>query len=337
MVRIQDIADMAGVSRTTVSNVIRGNTKKVSQETIDKITKILDEQKYVPNMASMSLTGNVSKIIGLVTYYQIHGMHAAQDTFVGELIGSIENEIRRRGYYMMLISAEAHQEIIDVASSWNMDGLIVLGYTEEEYIKLTKKLNKKMVLIDTYPDGEYTFQNVGIDDFDGGYQVGRYLYNCGYKNALFLAEWDMGANRQRWLGFKAAMEDCGTSCPRSRYIQMAIDPKVRLRQYKRWIQTFKAAGALAFSSDYTAIEAMNFFYDLGIKVPDEISVVGFDDNVYATMVRPRLTTVRQNVTEKGKIAADRLIRMINGEVLTEMCITSPVRLIKRESVKDLRK
>lgn len=71
MVRIQDIADMAGVSRTTVSNVIRGNTKKVSQETIDKITKILDEQKYVPNMASMSLTGNVSKIIGLVTYYQI--------------------------------------------------------------------------------------------------------------------------------------------------------------------------------------------------------------------------------------------------------------------------
>lgn len=334
MVRIQDIADMAGVSRTTVSNVIRGNTKRVSQETIDKITKILDEQKYVPNMASMSLTGDVSKIIGLIIYAEIHGMHAARDSFVGELIGVIEAEVRKRGYYLMLISAETCNEVITVASSWNMDGLIVLGYSEEEYFKLKKKLNKKVVLIDTYPSDEYTFQNVGVDDYDGGYQVGCYLRECGYMNAMFLAETRMGSDYRRWLGFKAGMEEGGKYCSKSRYLMVEKEQRARMKQYKKLLPKLLEAEALAFTSDYAAIEAMSFFDDMNVKIPEDISIVGFDDNVYAKLVRPRLTTVHQNVGEKGKIAVDRLIRMITGEELSEYCIMSKVQLIKRDSVKE---
>ena len=334
MIRIQDIADMAGVSRTTVSNVIRGNTKRVSQETIDRITKILEEQNYVPNMASMSLTGNVSKIIGLVTYHKVHGMHATQDTFVGELLGTIENEIRKRGYYLMLISAETHQEVVSIASSWNMDGLIVLGYTEKEYNKLRKKLNKKMILIDTYPDNEYTFQNVGVDDFDGGYQVGKYLCECGYTKALFLAEMTRGSDWCRWKGFKKAMEEAGEVCNEDRYIVIGKGQMMRVRQYERMMPKFIEAKALAFSSDFNAVEAMSIFWDMGYKVPDDVSVVGFDDNIYATLIRPKLTTVRQDVEEKGITVVNRLIRMIDGEELPEMCVRNKVTLIKRDSVKE---
>lgn len=337
MVRIQDIADMAGVSRTTVSNVIRGNTKRVSQETIDKITRILDEQKYVPNMASMSLTGNVSKIIGLVTYHEVHGMYATQDTFVGELLGTIENEIRKRGYYLMMISGETCEEVVSIASSWNMDGLVVLGYTEKEYKKLKKKLNKKMILIDTYPDDPekgYTFQNVGVDDFDGGYQVGKYLYECGHKNALFLAEMTRGSDLCRWNGFKAAMEEHGETCGEDRHIVLGKGTKVRARQYERMLPQILEAEAMAFSSDFNAVEAISTLWDLGYMVPDDVSVVGFDDNIYATLMRPRLTTVRQDVEEKGKIVVNRLIRMIDGEELPEMCVRNKVQLIKRDSVKE---
>ena len=86
MIRLQDIADMAGVSRTTVSNVINGNTKRVSQETIDKITRILKEQNYVPHMGSVMLSGHGSRIIGVVLGFAVtHGMQALQDSFVGEL------------------------------------------------------------------------------------------------------------------------------------------------------------------------------------------------------------------------------------------------------------
>ena len=161
MIRLQDIADMAGVSRTTVSNVINGNTKRVSQETIDKITAILKEQNYVPHMGSVMLSGHGSRIIGVVVgFNQAHGMQPLQDSFVGELVGTIQNEAEAKGYYIMLIGGENIQHVVDIASRWNVEGLIILGYNDEKYRQLSRKLNKKMVLIDTYPAGEYFFQNV---------------------------------------------------------------------------------------------------------------------------------------------------------------------------------
>lgn len=128
MIRLQDIADMAGVSRTTVSNVINGNTKRVSQETIDKITAILKEQNYVPHMGSVMLSGHGSRIIGVVLgFAQAHGMYSLQDSFVGELVGTIQMEAEMKGYYVMLI-------------------------------------------------GGKNIQNVGVDDYSGGYQIGSASY-----------------------------------------------------------------------------------------------------------------------------------------------------------------
>ena len=128
MIRLQDIADMAGVSRTTVSNVINGNTKRVSQKTIDKITAILKEQTYVPHMGSVMLSGHGSRIIGVVLgFAQAHGMYSLQDSFVGELVGTIQMEAEMKGYYVMLIGGE-------------------------------------------------NIQNVGVDDYSGGYQIGSASY-----------------------------------------------------------------------------------------------------------------------------------------------------------------
>ena len=128
MIRLQDIADIAGVSRTTVSNVINGNTKRVSQKTIDKITAILKEQNYVPHMGSVMLSGHGSRIIGVVLgFAQAHGMYSLQDSFVGELVGTIQMEAEMKGYYVMLIGGE-------------------------------------------------NIQNVGVDDYSGGYQIGSASY-----------------------------------------------------------------------------------------------------------------------------------------------------------------
>ena len=108
-----------------------------------------------------------------------HGMQALQDPFVGELIGNICMETEEKGYYVMLIGGEDIQNVVDIASKWNVEGLIILGYNEERYRSLSRKLNKKMILIDAYPEGAYTFQNVGVDDYSGGYQIGEYFYSCG--------------------------------------------------------------------------------------------------------------------------------------------------------------
>lgn len=174
MIRLQDIADMAGVSRTTVSNVINGNTKRVSQSTIDRITAILKEQNYVPHMGSVMLSGHGSRIIGVVLGFSfIHGMQSLQDSFVGEITGTLQVEAENRGYYIMLIGGERIDNVVDMASRWNVEGLIIIGYNEEQYHQLSRKLNKKMVLIDAYPKGGYSFQNVGVDDFPADIRSGN--------------------------------------------------------------------------------------------------------------------------------------------------------------------
>ena len=149
MIRLQDIAEMAGVSRTTVSNVTNRNKKIVSHETINKITASLKEQNYVPHMGSVMLSGHGSRIIGVVLgFTYAHGMQSLQDPFVGELIGNIRMETEEKGYYVMLIGGEDIQNVVDIASKWNVEGLIILGYNEERYRSLSRKLNKKMILIE---------------------------------------------------------------------------------------------------------------------------------------------------------------------------------------------
>ena len=335
MIRLQDIAEMAGVSRTTVSNVINGNTKRVSQATIDKITAILKEQNYVPHMGSVMLSGHGSKIIGVVLgFHYAHGMQSLQDPFVGELVGTIQMETEEKGYYVMLIGGENIQNVVDIASKWNVEGLIILGYNEEQYRRLSRKLNKKMILVDTYPEGAYTFPNVGVDDYSGGYQIGEYLYSCGYEKALFVAETDKDTDYYRWMGFKQAMEKRGKFCSCSRYIVVPGEKHLRLRKYGELLPRFLEARALAFSSDYDAIEAMNFFFDKGIRIPDQISVTGYDDCIYASMVRPKLTTVHQDVRQKAHMALKCLMKLIKGERLEELNIKSPVYLVKRDSVRE---
>lgn len=336
MIRLQDIADMAGVSRTTVSNVINGNTKRVSQATIDRITAILKEQNYVPHMGSVMLSGHGSRIIGVVLGFSfIHGMQSLQDSFVGEITGTLQIEAEERGYYIMLIGGEKIENVVDMASRWNVEGLIILGYNEEQYHQLSRKLNKKMVLIDAYPEGEYTFQNVGVDDYSGGYQIGEYLASCGHHNALFLAETVKDSDYFRWLGFKQAIEKKNGFCSKSRYIVIPGEPRHRLKKYDELLPRFLKAGALAFSSDYTAVEAINFFTDKGIRIPDQISVTGFDDNFYAQIVRPKLTTVHQDVHQKAVLAFRKLLLMSEGKEPAEKNVKSPVWLVKRDSVKEI--
>ena len=136
------------------------------------------------------------------------------------------------------------------------------------------------------------------------------------------------------MGFKQAMEKKGGFCSRSRYIVVPGKKKYRLRKYEELLPHFLEAKALAFSSDYDAIEAMNFFSDKGIRVPDQISITGYDDSMYASMVRPKLTTVHQNVQQKAHMALKRLMQLIQGEELKELNIKSPVYLVKRDSVRE---
>ena len=128
MTTIKDIAKAAGVSVTTVSNVIHGNAGRVSPATIEKIQQIMKEMHYIPNMGARLLVRNQSKIIGVI----IHGYREAKDgtfhsPFTAEIIGAMEREIRLNGYYMMLYASDSPEEIKNLVANWNVDGIITVG------------------------------------------------------------------------------------------------------------------------------------------------------------------------------------------------------------------
>lgn len=337
MKRLQDIADQVGVSRTTVSNVLHGNTKKVSKEMIRKISEILNQEGYVPNTSSRELTCKGSCIIGLVLGYScIHGIPSLRDTFVAEFLSGVEETAHRNGYYVMLINGQDKNtdQVAEIASRWNVDGLVVLGLDEQKYKELRRQLNKYMVLIDTYPEAEYHYVNVGTDDFGGCVMIAKYLLDNGYTQAIFVAECDTGADHYRWKGFQHQMRSAGIDCGEERHILLPEDLSLRRVMYGHYLDCFVQAGAVALASDYDAAEVMNYLQDHGIQVPEQVSVTGFDDCIYAELLHPPLTTVRQNVPAKAEAAVELLVRLIRQEPVECKNYVQPVELIRRSSVRE---
>ena len=337
MIRVKDIANMVGVSPTTVSNVIHGNTKRVSQETAQKISSILDEVGYIPNMGARLLSQNTSHIIGLVIGFDyLHGELAMQDPFVSTFVGQISSEIENAGYYMMIIRGDDCRKVAEVTSRWNVDGLIVLGWTEKSHKTLKKMLKKPTVAIDTYVSDPELVVNVGTDDFDGAYQLGKYWADHGFRKTLFLTENTAEMDQCRFAGFQRAMTEAFGECKKEeRLILLSARKEVRRLQYDELLPRFREAGSLAFISDYLAIDAVDYFIDKGVRVPEDISITGFDDTFYAELIRPRLTTVHQNIGLKASTAMQLLLRLINREKLPEeeRNIKIAVQLVVRESVR----
>ncbi|OON97757.1 MAG: transcriptional regulator [Epulopiscium sp. Nele67-Bin005] len=335
MITLQNIADKLGVSRTTVSNVLHGKTKRVSKETQDKISKMLEEEGYVPNMGSLIMTKNSSRLIGLTLGSQtFHHMHALQTPFISEFLSHLQLEAEKHGYYMMIISGENTNSIVDIASRWNIDGLILFSFNEERYKSLTQKLNKPMVLIDYYPEkGSTSFYNIGIEDYDGGFQIGNYLYKRGLTEALFIAETNKDSDYERWKGFKKAQEQGGKKCSQDRYIVLSSNIADVESFYKRNLERFLTVQALSFSSDFRAMEAMQILTQLGLNIPKDISITGFDDNLYCKFANPPLTTIHQDIKCKAILAFGQLMKIINNEPIENPNIYSPVKLIIRNSVK----
>ena len=177
MVTIKEIAELTGVSPTTVQNVIHGRTNKVSKENLERIRSALAELHYVPRLAHETMTRGRTKIIGVVIWAnRRYEETAAADPFYGQIIGFLESEIRRAGYYMMLYIEADVDTIFRTAASWNMSGVIAVSFTKQSLEKLRTLMDGYPVIgIDTARRTGPVADNVGLDDEDGGYRMTKYL------------------------------------------------------------------------------------------------------------------------------------------------------------------
>ena len=338
MIRIKDIADRAGVSPTTVSNVIHGKTGRVSKATVEKINRILKEMEYVPSISPRMLANNSSGLIRVALGFMKKGNASSfEDPFVSAMLGNLEYQIREHGYYMMLVARHEQDDIMQQALGWNFDGMIAMALKEKEIAELSERLGKPLVTIDQYLPPELGVRSITMDDRGGAYQMSQYLIGKGHKKFLFLSDCDLGVDHYRWLGVRQAMEEAGIEDFESRHIVIPWNPEQREKAYEEMLPFFKKQTALFFSSDYYALEASNFLQNRGIKVPEEISIAGFDDVTYATLARPKLTTVHQMVDGKARRAVEVLMHLIQDEPVQKDIPPLPTTLVERESVRDLTK
>lgn len=338
MVRLKDIAEKAGVSTTTVSNVIHGRTSRVSKENIEKIQGLLEEAHYIPNKSLKNKDLNNLNFIGVVVAFSQRGeKKILEDPFFTEILATLEERIRQYGYYMMLYTAEESFDIFHLASNWILAGMIIFGFTGSDCVNLRKQTDVPFVTIDGYLEekSRKNFVNIGLDDYNGGYQMAKLLLSYGHQKILFLSDSDETIDHTRWLGFQKALLEEKIACDDNSHFMIELNPTQRRLQYQSALSFFKSHSALFFSSDYYAVEAMNFFMDRGIAVPEQISIAGFDDNILAKLVRPSLTTVHQDISKKAELAMEDLILLINQETVEEKHKELPVHIVIRDSVKNL--
>lgn len=141
MVTIKEIANTLGLSTTTVSNVIHGKTKEVSEDTIERVKEILKKYEYVPNINARNLAKNNSRIIGIALKSRkghFIGKNYIKDAFTSELVGAIERAVKDAGYFLMIYISDNIAETLSYISTWNVDGLILLGMMNEDCSKIKK-------------------------------------------------------------------------------------------------------------------------------------------------------------------------------------------------------
>lgn len=338
---IKEIANSLGVSTATVSNVIHGHLNKMSPETAQTIRKKLEEYQYIPNMGARILAKGGSEIVGIITNYPNREEKLAlADPFVSEMIAALENAIRCRGYYTMLRAAQTAAEIHWISQTWNAVGLIVMGLQANQCRELMQATRKPIVFVDCYFDRGEQYNNIGLDDQGGMRQLTEYLLKLGHRKMLLVGDqptlWGVDALRLR--GHQQALAAAGLSWSEQRYFYLSKDRKCRRRDYQRLVERFRQEGhtACLFISDYYAVEAMGFLTDHGVRVPEDLSITGFDDNILSRVVRPRLTTVHQNVTQKAQTAIRVLFDILDGTAQEPVSMTLPTRVVRGGSVRDLR-
>lgn len=325
-VTIRDIADELGLSTATVSNVLHGKPGKASEETIRRVHALLEERRYIPSMAGILLSRNASRIIGVVVNdHEKYEGCALEDAFIASSLSALSREIERRGRFMMVRQTTQTEEIIRFASMWNMDALVLMGFCERDYRHLRSHMRIPFVVYDGYTDRVERISNIVIDHADGGFQAGAYLKRLGHTRALFIADNAICMDAERYEGF---VEGFG---PAQRML-VPVRREERLAFYEEHLAQIRQHTAVFAASDVYAAELMRFLLRHGVRVPEDISVVGFDDTPLCELTTPSLTSVRQDGAMRASCAMEALCALAEGKPARERVVL-PVCLVERESTK----
>ncbi|WP_206483322.1 LacI family DNA-binding transcriptional regulator [Thalassotalea sp. G2M2-11] len=329
-----DIAYRAGVSQSTVSRALR-NSPLVNEETRQKVQAIAQELNYKVDKHASSLRTQQSDTIALLLFEDPTNDDSLINPFFLSMLGSITRACAQKGYDLLVsfqqLSDDWHADFED---SKKADGLILLGYGdfvdyEDKLLKLSEQ-NTHFIRWGAQVKNDKII-SVGCDNFHGGYQVTEHVIKNGRTKFAFLGDASSHSPEflDRYHGFCQALTDNKLSVNS----ELQVDAfSVEESGYQAACQLLEKGiefDAIFGASDLIAIGAMRALQEHGIKIPEQVAVVGFDDIAVASFTIPGLTTAKQDTTLAGNLLVDNLIALIQGE--TPETVLMPTKLIVRKS------
>ncbi len=340
MATISDVAATAGVSKATVSRVLNG--LPVRRETYDKVQRAMDRLGYHPNAQARGLTLKKTNTVGVLA-------PEFDSPFYGPILDGIHSVLAKCGYQMLVscVGQNITRKVtyVQLLRERKIDGALILTPREVdvEPIRALATDGFPVVLIDGTIDAPVS--SVVIDNFDGSVQATRHLISLGHSRiAMLSGPADLDESRERVRGYTHAMQEAGlepgvlhasgysAECGAAVSSQLLAETfGSQAAQDPTTATSPDLPTALFCASDNMAIGVMQVLYDAGIRIPGDISLVGFDDVRDASLVRPGLTTVHQPVQDMGAAGAGKLLRLISGEETGVMKLVLRTDLIVRQS------
>lgn len=336
---LKDIADKAGVSTMTVSNVINGKHSRVSEKTIEKVNAIIKECGYVPNLTARSLTNKASSIVGIVIQLDplSDNKNYLDDPYISTMIGTIERELCQNGYYTMVRSVTKHADVTQLLKNWNVDGIIFLYPDEQDcFRQFIESAPCPVAIFDSHLTVPGLI-NICSDDEKGCYLSTKYMINKGHSHIAFVADYEGNyLLTRRFNGYRRALEESGIpfrmeyvfSYPPSYGSGIAAGKEIASRK--------TPVTAVVTTADICAIGVMEGVRLGGLRVPVDLSVIGYDNLPLCQYTSPKLTSVSQHISEKALLATQLLLKKIRGEETDRPDhVTIDVEIVERLSVVSL--
>ncbi len=328
---IEEIAQLAGVSKTTVSRVLN-NKPDVNKETREKIEKIISENDFQPNAFAKAVSLQKSHSIGLIIPYEAEYIFA--NSFYIEVMRGVSTEVNNRGYFLSICYPKDHN-YVDMYKQKRVDGYILMSPGSYHTHILESLKEVKAPFISTAQITDYKEMiSVDVDNYKGGRMMTEYLVGLGHKKIAYIGKFSVTSSTDRLHGYQDTLMENGIAFDDTLVkISKAGTSHSGYEIMKELLDENEKITAVFAASDVMTGGVIKAIKEAGLRVPEDISVVGFDDIPSSEYADPPLTTIRQPAFEKGAEATKMLIDLIEDGIEPESKILGLELIIRKSTAK----
>lgn len=329
---IADIARLAGVSKSTVSRAL-SDSPLICDETKDRVRTIAKKYNFQINIPARRLSMQRSRTIGFVTHaYHSKECYSMTDLFLLEIMGAVTSTLSSYHYDLLMaqVDPEDPEWPQQYLNTGRVDGFILLTSTRKRFHIRSLVEMKAPFIVWGIPLPTYTYCSVTGDNFNGGRLAGEHLAKIGRRKIGFLGgpQGELEVQK-RYEGFASALQQAGLEVDPGLVSFGEFSNASGAEQMEKLLKQGRSVDAVFANSDLMAAAAVNVIREAGLRVPEDIAVIGYDDLSIASFNSPPLTTIRQNIPLAGKLLAQNLIQNIETGMVTNVSI--PAELIVRKS------